>query len=186
MNVERAKRREKIAVAMMAALCSPQHTFGSWEDQAHDALAMANALMAKLDDAALADTQDDDPLRQLADLQDLLEAKDAAANRSVAKSILIWQRDRQIADLQDQLAALKQREKGGDDRDIVIEANAIQNAALNGIVKVREDQVAELERKLATLTQFVDGVRGDAEHNPELYAPFVALLRDLDAKVGAK
>jgi chaperonin cofactor prefoldin len=148
MNAERAKRREKIAVQMMAALCSPQHTFGSWEDQAHDALAMADALMAKLDEAALADTPDAqlaDPLRELHDLQ---ETKDAAVNRSVAKSILIWQRDRRIADLEEQLAAL--------------------------------------EHKLATLTEFAESVRAEAEDDDELYGPFVGLVRDLDAKVGAK
>lgn len=141
MNRERAKRREEIAARMMAALCSPQHTFGSWEDQAHDALAMAEALMAKLDEAALADAPDADPMRQLAELQDLQEAKDAAANRSVAKSILIRQRDRQIAELEEQLAALN---------------------------------------------EFVEGVLNEASKSPELYGPFVRLVQDLDAKVGAK
>jgi hypothetical protein len=53
----RAERRERIAVQMMAALCSPQHTFSSWEDQAHDAVAMAEALMVILDKSAANDKQ---------------------------------------------------------------------------------------------------------------------------------
>lgn len=184
MNRERARRREEIAVRMVASMCvDPGY---SWESTISAAMTGAEMLMDKLDAAALADMPDADPLRQLAELQDLQEAKDAAANRSVAKSILIWQRDRQIADLEEQLAALKQRAEGGDDRDIVIEANAIQIAALNGIVKVREDQVAELERKLAALNEFVELVRAEAHEDPELYGPFVRLVRDLDAKVGAK
>lgn len=184
MNAERAKRREKIAVRLVASMCDDPDS--SWESTIRAAMTGAEMLMDKLDEAALADTPDADPLRQLAELQDLQEAKDAAANRSVAKSILIWQRDRQIADLQDQLAALKQQAEGGGDRDIVIEANAIQIAALNGIVKVREDQVADLERKVAALNEFAEAVRAESSEDPELYGPFVRLVRDLDAKVGAK
>lgn len=186
MNRERAKRREEIAVLVMAGLSANSAYDPTGDKAAETATEWAEALMAKLDEAALADTPDADPVHETAAMQDLQAAKDAAANRSVAKSILIWQRDRQIADLEEQLAALKQRAERGDDRDIVIEANAIQIAALNGIVKVREDQVAELERKLAALNEFVELVRAEAHEEPELYGPFVRLVRDLDAKVGAK
>jgi predicted nucleic acid-binding Zn-ribbon protein len=189
MNAERAKRREEIAAGMMAALNGPMGPGEGYSDygaMARDAVRMANALMDELDVAALADTPDADPVHQTAAMQDLQAAKDAAANRSVSKSILIWQRDRQIAELEEQLAALKQRAKGGDDRDIVIEANAIQIAALNGIVQVREDQLADLERKVAALNEFVEDVRAEAHEDPELYGPFVRLVRDLDAKVGVK
>lgn len=184
MNAERAKRREEIAARMMAALNGPMGPGEGYSDygaMARDAVRMANALMDELDVAALADTTDADPV--------------------------IWQKDWQIADLEEQLAELKQRAEGGGDRDIVIEANAIQIAALNGIVKVREDQIAELERKLDssvkrrnelmdygrdkdekldTMTRFVELVRAEAHEDPELYSPFVRLVRDLDAKVGAK
>jgi hypothetical protein len=53
----RAERRERIAAQMMAALCSPQHKFSSFFDQAHDAVAMANALMVILDNEAANDKQ---------------------------------------------------------------------------------------------------------------------------------
>ena len=153
MNAERQLRREMIATQIMGALTGVGK-YACWEDQAHDAVAMASALISKLDEAALADTPDADPVHQTAAMQDLQAAKEAAANRSVAKSILIWQKDRQIADLQDQLAALKQQAAGCE--------------------------------KLDALMQFVESVRAEAEDDDELYGPFVALVRDLDAKVGAK
>ena len=53
----RAERRERIAVQMMTALCLPPHSFGSWVDQAHDAVAMAEALMVVLDNEAARDKQ---------------------------------------------------------------------------------------------------------------------------------
>lgn len=40
--------------------------------------------------------------------------------------------------------------------------------------------------KLDTLMRFVEQVRAEAHEDPELYGPFVRLVRDLDAKVGAK
>ena len=36
------------------------------------------------------------------------------------------------------------------------------------------------------LLAFVEQVRAEAHEDPELYGPFVRLVRDLDAKVGAK
>lgn len=139
MNRERARRREEIAARIFAAICVD--TRFTLEAMASESVASAELLMAKLDEAALADAPDADPMRQLAELQDLQAAKEAAVERSVAKTVLIWQKDRQIADLQDQLAALM---------------------------------------------QFVESVRAEAEDDDELYGPFVALVRDLDAKVGAK
>ena len=52
----RAERRERIAVQMMAAISGSgeYHTFAN---QAHDAVGMAEALMAKLDEAAANDKQ---------------------------------------------------------------------------------------------------------------------------------
>lgn len=152
MNAERAKRREKIAVRLVASMCVDPDC--SWESMIRAAMTGAEMLMDKLDAAALADAPDADPLRQLAELQDLQAAKDDAVNRLLDKSILISQRDRKIADLQDQLAALKQQAAGCE--------------------------------KLDALMQFVESVRAEAEDDDELYGPFVALVRDLDAKVGAK
>lgn len=154
MNRERTRRREEIAVAMMAGLLACPDVRATESVIAEHAIKCAEALMSKLDEAVLADTPDADPLRQLAELQDLQAAKEAAVERSVNKSILIWQRDRQIADLEDQLAALRQQAAGCE--------------------------------KLAALTEFAEAVRGEAHGDPELYGPFVALVRDLDAKVGAK
>ena len=53
----RAERRERIAVQMMAVLCAPQHTFQTFLHQAHDAMAMANALMVVLDNEEANDKQ---------------------------------------------------------------------------------------------------------------------------------
>ena len=57
MEKTRAERREWIAVQMMAALCSPEHAFSNWTDQAHDAVSMAEALMVALDRSAENDKQ---------------------------------------------------------------------------------------------------------------------------------
>lgn len=53
----RAERRERIAVQMMRAITG-QGQYHCWEDQAHDAIAMANALMAELDKAAAEDAKE--------------------------------------------------------------------------------------------------------------------------------
>ena len=150
MNAERKLRREMIATQIMGALTGVGK-YACWEDQAHDAVAMASALISKLDEAALADAPDADPVHETAAMQDLQEAKEAAANRSVAKSILIWQKDRQIGELNTELSRLR-----------------------------------ENDGKLAALNEFAELVRAEAHEDPELYGPFVRLVQDLDAKVGAK
>ena len=61
MGKTRAERREEIATAMMVGLCSPPHSFATWEDQAMEAVAMANALMDELDKHAEQDAVDIPP-----------------------------------------------------------------------------------------------------------------------------
>jgi|APGre2960657404_1045060.scaffolds.fasta_scaffold13823_5 chromosome segregation ATPase len=166
MEKTRAERRERIAVQMMAALCSPQHTFISWEDQAHDAVEMAEALMAKLDEAALADTPDAqlaDPLHELHDLQ---ETKDAAVNRSVAKSILIWQRDRRIADLRQQLdaaqASLTRERLDAEERCRELERLREGHARLGRLVEARGHELELMEGEIDTLRQQLDAAQREA------------------------
>ena len=107
MSAARAERRERIAGQLFAGMLACSDTTGDATVVAGVAVKLANALMAELDKAAAEESQQIDPVRQLAELQNLQEAKDAAVERSINKSILIWQRDRKIDDLNEQVAILK-------------------------------------------------------------------------------
>lgn len=53
----RAERRERIAVQMMGAIAG-REGYTSWASQAHDAVAMADALLNELDKAAAKDKEE--------------------------------------------------------------------------------------------------------------------------------
>ena len=107
MSETRAARRERIAGQLLAGMLACSDIDGDATHFAGVVVKLANVLMAELDKAAAEESQQIDPVRQLAELQNLQEAKDAAVERSIKKSILIWQRDREIDDLNEQVAILK-------------------------------------------------------------------------------
>jgi len=153
MNAERAKRREKIAARLLAGMCATPES-GTWESCVSACVTGAEILMVKLDEA-----EANDPVCSNPESESVTDLK-----RKLASNV------RRRGELMDSCLL----------KDAELDDLRLENTSLNQTVATLDKQIGELNSELSRLRQFVDGVRAEAHEDPELYGPFIRLVRDLE------